>query len=294
MAASAIIVYDYMITFDQEIELIWKARWSMVKYLFLVNRYYILCCVIFNNYALFTTSLTDSFCLRWFQWQGWTGLVGCMIAEIILQARIYALYLLNKKVLALMLTCFVASSTCAAVIMGRALSNITAVSELIPGMPFCIPLDVPPRFYTFWIPILAFETLLCALALGRGIQTARAERGTFRFRRDLVNILVRDSVLYFLVILATYLTNLVVWSTQSEYLIEVPIAFSVAMSCVMGNRIILNVRGMKKDLQSVDIPRLHPQDHKYVPNSPVSVDFEQGMLCEAEMWELRNMRAEAV
>jgi len=201
-----------------------------------------------------------------------------MIAQVILQTRLYALYLLNKRVLAFMLVCFVASSACAAAIMGTVLSKISATSELIPGKYFCIPLGISPHIYAFWIPILAFESLLCVLALARGIHTVRSERGTFYFRRDLVNILVRDSVLYFLVILAAYLTNLVVWSTQSEYLIEIPIGFSVAMSCVMGSRIILNVRGAKREINLEDVPHFLPQ-------------FQLSMV---EMWELRNMRTEAV
>jgi len=293
IAASAIIVYDHLITLDQEIELIWKAQWSIVKYLYFINRYYVLFCVVFNNYALFTTSLTDSFCLRWFQWQGWTGLITCMIAEAILQMRLYALYLMNKKVLAFMLICFLASSTCAAVIMGTVLSRITAISELVPGQNFCIPLGIPPHFYVFWIPIIAFETVLGALALIRGVQTVNSDQGLLHFGRDLVNILIRDSVLYFLVIFATYLTNIVVWSTQSEYLTEIPIAFAAAMSCVMGSRIILNLREVKRELSfwqtSGDVPHFH---HHHV-SSPIAF-MDPELTSEDEMWELRGMQVEPV
>jgi len=296
LAASAIIVYDHLITLDQEIEFIWKSRCSVVKYLFFLNRYYILSCVVFNNYVLFTTSLTDSLCLRWFQWQGWTGLSACMIAEVILQMRLYALYLGNKKILAFMIICFVVSSGCAAVIMGTVLSHVTAISELIPGQRFCIPLGISPNFYIFWIPILAFESLLGGLALIRGIRNTRSDRGIFYFGRDLVNILIRDSVLYFLVIVVTYLTNLVVWATQSEYVTEIPIGFTVAMSCVMGNRIILNVRGVKREIMSssVETPQFL-QFHQHTLPSDTTIDFLHTEASGAdEMWELRSIRGEAL
>ncbi|KAK7691488.1 hypothetical protein QCA50_004887 [Cerrena zonata] len=77
LASSVIIVFDHIVTLDQEIELIWKSGWSLGKCLFLLNRYYSLATVLFNNYSekifnifqvygpdrsalvLFTTHLTD-------------------------------------------------------------------------------------------------------------------------------------------------------------------------------------------------------------------------------------------
>jgi hypothetical protein len=41
--------------------------------------------------------------------------------------RIYALYSLNKKILALMVVCFAFASAASAVIMGTALSQITGI-----------------------------------------------------------------------------------------------------------------------------------------------------------------------
>lgn len=36
LAASTIVIYDHFITFDQEVQLVWKARWTAGKYLFLL------------------------------------------------------------------------------------------------------------------------------------------------------------------------------------------------------------------------------------------------------------------
>jgi hypothetical protein len=64
---------------------------------------------------------------------------------------------------------------------------------------FCFADGVPSHFYTFWIPLIAFETILCGLALIRGFQAVRSGGSLFRAGRLLVRILIRDSVLYFLV-----------------------------------------------------------------------------------------------
>ncbi|KAL1941653.1 hypothetical protein VTO73DRAFT_7092 [Trametes versicolor] len=51
LASTVIILFDHLITLDQEINLIWRAHWGLGKVLFLINRYYALVIVIFNNYG---------------------------------------------------------------------------------------------------------------------------------------------------------------------------------------------------------------------------------------------------
>jgi len=292
LASSAIIIFDHIITLDEEVELIWKSSWSMGKVLFVINRYYTLISVIVNNYALFSPTLTDSFCLRFFQWQGWTGLIACMIAEVILQMRLYALYFLNKRVLALMVTMFLMSSASSAAIMGTVLSGISALAHPLPGTTFCYPVNVPGYFFAFWIPIIGFESLLCGLALYRGFETFRASGTLFQSGRHLVAILIRDSVLYFLVMFATYFTNMLVWISGTPNLLEIPIAFSVALSCCLGNRMILNVREVNRDIKEESKQRTGDTIKHQARVTRTSIFTQAEQLTDIEMAQLREMRVE--
>jgi len=264
LASATIIIFDHLITIDSEVELIWKSSWSLGKAMFFLNRYYTLVSVIVNTYGLFSPSLTDNFCLTFFRWQGWTGLVSCMISEIILQMRIYALYSLDKRILALMVVCFLGSIGTSAWVMGSVLSKIHATaSHLTSNFEFCVPHNLSDHFFVFWIPMLAFETLLCGLALFRGYQTFRSSNGPFASGKHIVGILIRDSLLYFLVMFATYLTNLLVWIGLRQSLLEIPIGFSVALACVMGNRVIFNVRALalEQDLLPGQSKKIHVELH---------------------------------
>jgi len=218
------------------------------------------------------------------QWQGWTGLVAFMVAEAILQIRIYALYSLSKKVLALMLIPYVVCSACSAWMIASELSS-TAVTAVVPAEgSFCLPSHIPRRFFRFWIPMLSFESLLCALALFQGFRTFRSDGSVFSSGRRLVSILIRDSILYFLVIFVTYLTCLLIWAIARRSLIEVPVGFSVSMACVLTNRMVLNVRKMSKGVGKIV--------QTYDNTSPSF--FTPGSLSEFEMEELRTMRAEKI
>jgi len=236
-----------------------------------------------------------------------------MIAEIILQLRLYALYFLDKKVLFFMVVSFIATSTCSAFIMGHVLSNFTVQAHVIPDFPFCIPINVPHYLFAFWIPILAFESLLCGMALFRGFQAFRYRQNVLRAGRHLVTLLLRDSIIYYLIVFVAYLTNLLLWSSGQVALIEIPAGFSVAMSCVMGNRLILNVRHMKREMEEsieeksifrlplttsdtarnqtpsmVEFARAPPSP----PHSPLSPASETQS--DFEFMELRDMRRDSI
>lgn len=259
VASSTIIVYDHLITIDDEFRLIWNSPWSLGKLLFLFNRYFGLTSVIVNIYGLFTTSLTDDFCVSFFRWQGATGVAVCVVSEIILLMRLYVLYLLNKKVLVVMLVGFVIASGFAAAIMGVVMQNVTATVVTLPGLrSMCVPHNISSRFYTFWIPFLGFESLLCALALYRGFQTFRMDKSVYTSSRLLIRVLIRDSVLYYLAVFAAYFTNMLMWMAAPASLLELPIGFAVAMSCVLGNRMMFNIRQASHDTTCAKLPMRAP------------------------------------
>ncbi|KZT20881.1 hypothetical protein NEOLEDRAFT_1140217 [Neolentinus lepideus HHB14362 ss-1] len=297
LASSIIVIYDHLITLDQEIELIWKSHWTIGKVLFLINRYYALASVICNNCILFSTHLSDSvsFCLRLFQWQACTGLLVSTIAEIILLLRLYALYQLNRRVLFFMLAAFIVSVGAAATILGLVLVRVSAHSQLLPGVPFCLPLDVPSWFYTFWIPLLAFESLLCGLALIRAFGYFRARPTMFQSGRYIVNILIRDSVIYYLIVFATYFANLVIFLTGSPGVLESGIGFAMAMSCVMGSRLCLNIRDVPYEIEDSTVSQVNltgvSRSRNAVSHGTTNIVVNGSCaLTEYELVELRSMR----
>lgn len=138
--------------------------------------------------------------------------------KVILQLRLYAMYYLEKNVLRAMFAVFIAAVVASSTMMGISLQGVTgklsrivvnasislvkslSASSNIPltHIKFCLPLKHPKFFYSFWIPILASESFLCCLAVWRGYQSYRHQRSSFRASQNLIDILIRDSILYFL------------------------------------------------------------------------------------------------
>ncbi|KAJ4485272.1 hypothetical protein J3R30DRAFT_1335372 [Lentinula aciculospora] len=238
LAASIVILYDHLLTLDDEFRYIWKKSWSLGKALFIINRYYSLIATAgINNYALF--DLTEAVSFRFFYWEGWGGLITCMIAEIILQMRLYALYSLNKKILTVMIISFILSLAGAAVVVGFVLND--GAVQLDSDTLFCVP-TLPTYSYSFWIPRLAFETVLCILALIRGFQLRDEDTIDMDWSGSrLMKIMIKDSIGYYIIMFVIYLMCLVVW-IKNINLALISFGFSVAFSCVLGNRLMLTIR----------------------------------------------------
>ncbi|CCM01789.1 uncharacterized protein FIBRA_03856 [Fibroporia radiculosa] len=250
LASSIIIVYDQLLTLDQEYELIWHVtrRFFIFDQPLSVTVLYLSC---LQSLVSLTTEI-HTVGLTWYRWQGWTGVITFVIAELILQLRLYALYLLDKRILIFMVTCSLAAAASSAAIMGSVLANITATAHPFPGYSFCYASGISAHFYAFWIPMLVSESVLCGLALVRFMQSHRARSTLFMSGMRLVERLIRDSVFYFIVsemwrrrrMFATYLVNAIVFVVGTTAEVEIPVGFAVALSCILGNRLCLNVRGM--------------------------------------------------
>jgi hypothetical protein len=94
-----------------------------------------------------------------------------------------------------------------------------ATSDPLPGLHFCVTTHTPKYFWTFWIPFLMSESILCGLAIFRAfsdgtpdavsnnlprhwrkrIAPRRRVNGIFNRTAGIVDVLIRDSILYFLV-----------------------------------------------------------------------------------------------
>ncbi|KAF9552411.1 hypothetical protein CPC08DRAFT_714634 [Agrocybe pediades] len=251
LSAGVIILYDYATTFDQEVSLVWQGPLSIGKLLFISSRYYALFATIFDFYGLFSPPDSTSFCTKFYRWQGWTSIVVTMLAQGILQLRVYALYTKNRRVLMAMVTLFLLSISFAALIMGEILSELIVMVSPIPPLGRFCSIDTSKIMrisHVFWLPAIIFDTFLSVLAIIKSCKLRKSlANSVFRQTGEkLVDILFRDSAIYFFVITATYVTCMVIWIIDPRRLTELPLGFAVAFPCVVSNRMVLNLRGIRQ------------------------------------------------
>ncbi|KAF9536846.1 hypothetical protein CPC08DRAFT_731493 [Agrocybe pediades] len=261
LAAGGIAMYDYVITFGQEVDLIWVRlfieavteqrsltihysqleRLSVVKVLFLANRYCVLASLIYDYYGEKGSSVEDRYVLNanrpFFSYHYYKAFLKQLrpVCEKcaksyaivqnfltpwlgILQLRIHALYPDNKRVLSLMVSTFVVSTAASSVLTWRIISAVPGEQLIpLPGGQFCI-IERPPLKYSqvFFVPMFLFEALLFFLAAIKGYYNLKRKPfGRFLFHRSLprlADVLFRDSVIYFAAIGATHITCFLIWT----------------------------------------------------------------------------------
>ncbi|KAF8501914.1 hypothetical protein JB92DRAFT_2975293 [Gautieria morchelliformis] len=111
------------------------------------------------------------------------------------------------------------------------------LSAYIPG---CFVVDRGFNYFLCWLPAFGFETILVTIMLYKGLRSRDSLRG---LNSPLLNVIVRDSIIYFLVIFVALLVNCLVWGLSPQtFNVELSGCWTIAASCAFGSRLLLNIR----------------------------------------------------
>ncbi|KAJ7235113.1 hypothetical protein B0H12DRAFT_1238888 [Mycena haematopus] len=119
-ALVAILLYDWLLTLQSEIEYIWMQRMSFGKVLYFLNRYLVIIdlVILLNSYAnpiihgskklrpgfyLAHDTNDSTSCVPWFHIDSWLGFISTVTIDTIMLIRTWALWHRSKKALVLLL-----------------------------------------------------------------------------------------------------------------------------------------------------------------------------------------------
>ncbi|KAI0371092.1 hypothetical protein BV20DRAFT_942953 [Pilatotrama ljubarskyi] len=230
---------------EREVELIWKKRWSVIKFAFLWHRYFGLLCVIIRSKGspLLLSYLASNSCSFWFYWETW-GYCGVLFtSEAVLLLWIYVVYSKNRYVLAVMGACYVAEIASVLCILGLSFEHFEARAFRFLDVEYCVMGELPTTFKLLWIPILAYDTLLLLLFLWRGCRSTMGCNRKLSYAHDnLLDMVYRHSLLNFLAIFGVYLACATIWLTSRIGLYQIPVGLALALSVTNCTRLLLNIR----------------------------------------------------
>ncbi|TFY65689.1 hypothetical protein EVG20_g5398 [Dentipellis fragilis] len=237
LSAGTLLLYDHLITLADEVEFIWGSRWSVVKVVFLLNRY-----IAFSNFGIaiyhqFGSNLSTSVCSRLFAANAW--LIGCGVcmSEIILGLRTYALWGKSKRVGCALVALSVVTGTVMCAFLVKGASITFAQFPPIPGISSdprgCfVTGEGGPTYTVSWSLTLASETIIVVLTLAKALQ---------------------NCILAYLLLFALSVSNLfVVVAAPQEYtnLLSLP---QHTLHVVLTSRIVLNIRRKAVDGALIDV-----------------------------------------
>ncbi|KAG2366188.1 hypothetical protein BDR07DRAFT_1396806 [Suillus spraguei] len=203
VASVTAVAYDWVLTFGQEFELVWRRRWSLMTVLYLCVR-----CIGILYSVIPSVSLADvNSCTIINFAQLWLSFVANAMLSVIMITRLYAMYQRSRKTLVLIVVTFLAVTIACGVIAVIGGTYISWEELVLAGTRQCIrseeigkESEVQLLTTVAWILSTVWEVLALSLAVWIVVKHLRELPRLSRRRRTISNLftaLIKTHVLYF-------------------------------------------------------------------------------------------------
>lgn len=237
LASCVMLFYDIVLTFGDEVEKMWKQRFTGATVLWCLNRYlsplgYIIVIVSFHS------PWPKSVCSRYVLYPEVLKIFTACVIGIIFILRLYSTYARNLYIL----TCFTILLLAELGVKIWAFTDGTML-QLPPELVGCILVgksSTGQRFVNTWVAELIFDTLVFLATFYRTVHLYRtAEAGA---ALPLLKIIMRDGIMYFAAIFASNLATVLLFVAAPADLKAVNASFSTLITSLMVSRLMLNLR----------------------------------------------------
>ncbi|KAG9125541.1 hypothetical protein FRC07_007193 [Ceratobasidium sp. 392] len=213
-AGYVLLLYDYFLTLPEEVRLIWPTSWSLVKVLFLINRYSVPIFLTINSWVL-------------------------------LLLRVHALYGRSRRVLVFLIIFYVL--TYVTILSTATLALIRMIPQLAysPLAGICSISVKPVTLQAVWAAPLGFEIVIFGMTMYKCLEHAKAQQ----LHTPLLKTLYRDGFLYFLIIVVIRILNLALWIVAPPSLVYLGLYFIWSLITLLISRLLLNLRNVSSHSQ---------------------------------------------
>ncbi|KAG1786725.1 hypothetical protein EV424DRAFT_1551365 [Suillus variegatus] len=258
VAAGIVVVYDWVLTLGQEIELIWRQRWSLMTVLYLtVHTLYwntVFCCLSSEQYAIGVVDRCST--IAYYATSGTMVALTAMLGVIMI-ARLHAMYQGSRTMLMFLIIIFLAVNIACEVIAAISINDTVAEELILSGTHVCsYTYDGEAQLLSSitWILNTVWEVLALCLSVWVAVKHFRELRrlgpSTGSTIGDCFRVLIQSHVLYFASFVSVSCIQLASLSPEIMNSNSIGVSIlggvvqilSVVQMFVLGPRLILSVR----------------------------------------------------
>ncbi|TDL17274.1 hypothetical protein BD410DRAFT_794430 [Rickenella mellea] len=269
IASFALLYYDYLLTINQEMIFFWRRRITFASGLFFACRYLSLfgnVPVILQTFGYWPPDSSTCHSLQTYHQLFSSGIQSLVAVTLI--TRTYALYGRSRRILAL--TCF--TWLCAGAIAFWSLTR-TPSTDSSPTMSFdsfgCgLSIDThaaAKRLGVAWVGVVVFDTEILILTVWKTVKLSKFGGG------QLVHVLLRDGSIYYAILTAANISQILTFWYASPLLKGVSTTFVTVISVIMISRAMMNLQEPER-LKSTG----------YLDSLPGQGTFDESELCFSE------------
>jgi len=245
-AGLVVLLYDHILTFDQELQSIWHTKMTWSKLLFLFNRYMVPIAMLlrtndFSGIAL--PVLSNTYC-RWSI--GTVTILGILtigISNFLVLLRLWMLWDRNSRLMYWTGIAFLTAQIAAFIVAGFVVRSLLPFVVFEPTFHACL-IEEKPRVNVggLWVPGLAFEVMVFVVVWWNALDRPRS------CDSGITKAMYRDGFLYFSVLFVLRLINLVLAIIAPVSLLFLGVLFIWCAANVTLSRLILNSRQLASDV----------------------------------------------
>jgi len=232
-----ILLWDTIITLPREIELVWKAPFSLAKTAYLLNHYASIAFLTLLLSAFSGVSgiePSSQFCLSATSVGLAGGVISLGVGNYLVLLQVWQLWD-QKASIRLILTCGWAISYCTTLLIAcLVISKIPELVYPVPGFDICGLRSIPDAMKGIWASPIVFEVLVFSFTVLNGIDRPR------RSHESLTKSLHQDGILYFVSLSVFRIFNLVITTRAPTALVSAGSCLIWEFNVVLLNRLILN------------------------------------------------------
>jgi len=238
-------IWDYILTFRMEVDLVWKSKWNFMKGLYLLQRYSpFIDTTWLVLYYQTGGGLTKVACRNLYYGAGATTIVGLAASDMILTLRTWAVWNRNQRLSIILPILYVLVWGSCFVILVICINSITFGDPPYPGSTGCFLMDANQNilFFLLWVQLFVWNALVLMLMLVPAVQAYRSGGN-----RALTRAVYRDGVIYYLYLFVLSFINVVVVRTLPPQYQQLLLSLQRVLHSMLTSRVLLHIRAQAED-----------------------------------------------
>ncbi|EIW82671.1 hypothetical protein CONPUDRAFT_80922 [Coniophora puteana RWD-64-598 SS2] len=232
-AGFTVLVWDHVITFGDEVEIIWRRPKNLMSILFLLNRYLTPLGFIIFLVAFLDSSWTRKRCEHYIRYQGAMVAIGIQIAGLMMLKRVSALFRAYMWVTYSVALIFVVWVVVTAYLLAHGVA--VRHTPVVHSCSMVFDTSSVMASSSAWLPLL-YDTVVIGLVIYRTVPYKPTKNP-----HTIARTLIADNILYYAVIFSVNITLTIMIAVAPAGLKNIGAQVELQLTVAMMSRITLNL-----------------------------------------------------
>jgi len=244
VAALTLLLYDYVLTFEDEFKYMWKEpKLGLGTIVFFLNRYLVPLLLAFDISGVLVPNPSLEYCVFWYLLEEFGAIFSVAVVEIILMTQAWVLYGGDKKMKVVLWTLLGLSFGASFILIGIGSTEVVVGASKNPVAPGCVAiLTARVQFWEFWIPWMFLSIVVFVLTVAKTHAAAKGDVTT-----PLGEVMIRDGIAYFGIIAVASTITVVIFASARVSLQSFAVPWFQVIASISGSRLLLNIRRVRSE-----------------------------------------------